>query len=248
MKITAVSIVERKNTGPYSHVEMNINAELPEGSDYEKKLKELRGMLSRSLDLEIASEVSNTNTTTAAEPSRVQKVTDKISGAEAEINHGGVVGKDTLASGQEIPPVIKEKKTAPRSSKAKETANVETPSNAGTDSSVAGSTATGSDTGDKSKTVATASIEKGTVLYDAAVKEHRSRFATYLGQNYPKWTPDAQFGKLKEGETPNAQRVEYSAKVTAFSKGLHQKPFENSKGEMLPVFKAELEAFFAYAK
>lgn len=68
---------------------------------------------------------------------------------------------------------------------------------------------------------------KGTVMYDKEVKEHRSRLATYLGTHHAGW-------QTKRGKD----------EIAKFSHGLHGKPFEDAKGNMLDSFKAELAEFF----
>lgn len=203
--------MKRKNLGNYEHEEISVEAVLAEGEDASEAVLELRKFVESSLDLKPITSGLVT-----------EKVTLKPLGNEPAATANFV---------KEAP--VKEKNSAPRTRKAAEKP-AEAPQEAAPSENTGGAqTVAEPDTGKvqppvESKTpVASTSIAKGTVLYDATVKEHRSRFATYLGTTFPKW-----------------KTAKPEPEIKAFSLGLHGKPFENAKGEMLDSFKAELAGFF----
>jgi hypothetical protein len=67
---------------------------------------------------------------------------------------------------------------------------------------------------------------KPNISYELANKDHRDRLASYLNKDFPNWK-----SKPKED-------------LVAFSKSLDGKEFEDSKGNMLDSFKAEVSRFF----
>ena len=233
MQVTTIKFMKRKNLGNYEHEEISMEAVLQEGEDAGEAALSLMSLVSQALQGEIKAEPSKKPAPVS--PEKVQHVKDSISGAEAQINYGGVA----------IPPVIEEK-AAPKRRRAaapatEVSAKVESPSeNAGGASTVVGHVDTANVSHVQSETPkASASLEKGTVVYDSKIKEHRSRFATYLGNTFPNWKPDAKFGV-----TDSPAKAEYAEKVRVFSGNLHGKAFEDSKGNMLESFKAELASFF----
>lgn len=234
MEVTKIKYLKRIQTAPYEHEELELEATLAEGEVASQAILQLMATVQRALSGDLtAAGIVTAPVETATTKKAPLKVVDQISGAEATINFGGAPSSDTLENGQAIPSVIPEKKTAPRKGKAaavtEAAAPVETPSeDAGGASDVAGSTDSANVTKlQPAVSKAAAPVAKGIVVYDTSIKEHRSRFATFLGQAYPSWK--------------TAQPVE---KIKEFSLGLHGKPFEDAKGNMLEGFKAELKDFF----
>lgn len=244
-----IRFLKRIQTATFQHEEVEISTVVPENGNLTEALAKLKAEAYNVLG--VSEQTGNTVVNiVAANPDKVVKVEDKQTGAKAEINYGGVVGTDKLENGQDIPAVIKEpakrRRTTATAVVAEEADKAATPSeNAGGASTVVGSVDTKNVTSVQSTTPTTTTsvVGKGEIAYDAKVKEHRSRFATYLGNTYPTWKPDAKFGVA---DSP--AKAEYAAKVTEFSKGLHGKAFEDMKGNMLDSFKAELESFFGHAK
>lgn len=246
MKITTVKYMKRKNLGNYEHEEISVEAILSDDESASAAFTGLKTFVTHALEGKIELAEVAASKVKDLQPGQVKHV-DKISGAEAIINYPA---KDTLENGQEIPGVIGDKKE-PAKRRRSSTPATEVAAGA------AGPSESGAVTGGASTVVghtnttnvanvqseapkASAPVDKGTVVYDSKIKEHRSRFATYLGNTFPNWKPDAKFGAA---DSP--AKAEYAEKVRVFSGNLHGKAFEDSKGNMLESFKAELASFFS---
>lgn len=258
MKLTTVKIMRRKNLGNYEHEEITLEAVLAEGEDATTAIVGLKELVHASLESDITrlgnvadevlgkglvahkvqlSKEGEPNATAtiikpAGETPAYPAAKEEKPKAAPRTRATKAAKTDTNEEGQAIPPVIPQEEVPA--------------ANAGGASKVVGSVDTKNvSTVESAKPVAAPAngTGKGIVTYDSTVKEHRSRFATYLGQNYPKWTPEAQFGKADSDA-----KKKYAVEVQTFSKGLHGKPFEDAKGNMLDSFVAELEAFFSHAK
>ena len=236
MNITSIKFLKRIQTAQFEHEEVELHAALHEGDNVRIALADLKREAFFALGLDIPTEAVQ------AAPVEVKLTETVVEKVELK-----PLGNEPVATAN----IVKEK-AAPRTKKAKETP-VETmegqaippviPQEAASEpSKVVGSVDTANVTHVQSETPkASPSVAgKGIVAYDSSVKEHRSRFATYLGANFPKWTPDAKFGK----EVNSPEKAAYAEAVKVFSKNLHGKAFEDSKGNMLESFKAELAAFF----
>lgn len=223
MLFDTITYTKRKNEGNYNHSELTVTAALEEGENVLDAIGNLKAVVMAALY-----PGDQTSPGTSSETTR--EVTDVISGAKATINltpeAASASAKKSaprkkrevdVMDGQAIPPVI-----------TTEAASAATPSDTRGTSNVVGTVDTKNVSHVQSEvSTPKASVAKGTVIYDSTVKEHRSRFATFLGQNYPTW---------KTSNTPEA--------IKAFSLGLQGKPFEDNKGEMLESFKSELKSFF----
>lgn len=268
MKLTTIKIMKRKNLGNYEHEEITLEAVIAEHEDATGAIVGLRELVHASLNGDIMQLGKVADEVLKQEKPGLVAHTVQLS-KEGEPNATATVLKeagepaptlaktepkktaprtrtkpaDKLANGQDIPPVIADQEEVPAK-------------NAGGASGVVGQvdTANVSHVQPEAPVANTSTVkgptvaDKNVVLYDSKVKEHRSRFATFLGNTYPKWTPDAKFGKLAEGATASPERLAYEAKVREFSAGLHGKPFEDNKGVMLESFRATLDAFFGSAK
>jgi hypothetical protein len=226
MNITTIKYLKRKNLGNFEHEEISVEAVLTEGEDSAAALHQLKEFVASALNGEV---VAPSKITVEAPKEETKKTAPRTRTTKPAQE---AAPKDTLENGQTIPPVIPQEEDKGE--------------NAGGASTVVGKVDTQNvSTLEQKESVAGAGVVgKGIVAYDSSVKEHRSRFANYLNTTYPKWTPDVKFGK----EDKSAEKTKYASEVTAFSKGLHGKPFEDAKGNMLDSFKAELETFFAHAK
>lgn len=229
MELKTIKYMKRKNLGNYEHEELTLEAVVSEGEDPKDAILFIMNEVNNALGFD----VKVAPTPTAAPKEEVKK--------------------DALEDGQAIPPVIPETKvekpkSAPRTrnakAKAEETSKEGTPSEdtGATSSSNESTTVSKSDTGtSKENVVKDKVLDKNVVIYDASVKEHRSRFATYLAATFPNWTPDKKFGK--DVSTPAKEK--YAADIIVFSKGLNGKPFEDQKGIMLESFKNNITQFFS---
>ena len=237
MNITHSVITRRRVHAQYEHTEITIHAELSLDIDAQSQLNKLYEMAEETLYPErVTTKETVTHTVTLSESPKAtanfvkdegeaapvvgteKKSAPKTRKATAEKE---VAAKDTLENGQDIPPVIPE-----------EAAKVETTVSKQSDSS--------DGAGVQSKgTKVSASVDKNVVKYDATIKEHRSRFATYLNTNHKGWTPNEKFGTA---DSP--AKAKYAADVTAFSKELNGIAFEDSQGNMLDSSKEKLKSFF----
>lgn len=230
MKISHVVLMRRRTHASYEHEELTLHAEIDAEQNVHEQLRELGLTMEQALYPERTITIPVMVKETAT---NVEKVELKPLGNEPVATANIVKEKaaprrakaapaakseDVLDNGQAIPPVIPE--AAPSQ-------------NAGGTSTVVGSVDTANVTHVQSEApkAAASVVGKGVVAYDATIKEHRSRFATYLGTNFPKWKTCRPEQEIKD-----------------FSKGLHGKAFEDAKGNMLDSFKADLEVFFASAK
>lgn len=231
MQITTIKVMKRKNLGNYEHEEITLEAMLSEGEDSALAIIGLKDLVHAALNSDdvklgrMAEDVLST-------PKEV-KTSAKKSAKPSTAQVGGIkenpedikkeeVKSDVNEEGQDIPPPIPEE--AKRTTKASNAKQSDTSDESGVQSKAP---------------KASTSVAKNIVAYDTTIKEHRSRFATYLNNNYPKWTPDAKFGKEDSPE-----KKDYHSQVTAFSKGLHGSPFEDQKGNMLESFKESINGFF----
>lgn len=250
MRITSIKLMKRKNLGNYEHEEVSVEAVIGEGETVEKAFVDLSNFVDSALNGTLGSKEA------------IHTKTEKIVQTEENKAVLKAATEQALSSGKEEKP-----KSAPRRSQAKTIESTEEKTEVVTASAVewedvkspyaADKNVEGQDIppvipqelAPKTEKAPAASLKVAAdkapktnkvVLYDSKVKEHRSRFATYLGNNFPKWTPDAKFGK----DTNSVEKTAYAEKVKAFSATLHDKPFEDLKGNMLDTFKNDLKAFF----
>lgn len=219
MEIKAIKYTFRKNLGNYQHEDLTLEAIVLDGEDASVAIKKVIQETKHALGLAVDPIVSTAKFETG------EKVFLKD------------LDKEDSVIIQEVPPVITEAKpkTAPRR-KAKPVEEVKEEV-VEVQEVVAETIAP---VVEKTKVEAKGTkIDRNTVIYDSSVKEHRSRFATYLGTNFPKWKPDKKFG-----EAVSPAKAKYEEDVRNFSKNLHGKPFEDNKGNMLDTFKSEITTFF----
>ncbi len=237
MNLTHAKILRRRTHAQYEHSEIEIHAELDSNIDAQVQLNKLVEMAEAALYPErVTTKETVTHTVTLSESPKATANFVKGEGEAAPVvgtekksaprtrkatAEKEVAAKDTLENGQDIPPVIPE-----------EAAKVETTVPKQSDSA--------NGAGVQSKdTKVSASVDKNVVKYDATIKEHRSRFATYLNTNHKGWTPNEKFGTA---DSP--AKAKYAADVTAFSKELNGIAFEDTQGNMLDSFKEKLKSFF----
>ena len=240
MEIKTIKYMLRKNLGNYEHAELSMEATVSEGESNETAILSLMNLTKAALNdelkvteglvehkVQLSKEGEPNATATFLKPADAPapsypaaKEGEKKAAAPRTRKAKATEEKkadDVTEEGQAIPPVIPQE-AAPSE-------------NTGGTSKVAGRVDTANVSHVQSEEPKAAAPVKGQVAYDSTIKEHRSRFATYLGQTYPKWKTAHPEDKIRE-----------------FSKNLHGKAFEDSKGNMLESFKAELEAFFGHAK
>jgi len=248
MQVTTIRFLKRIQENQFEPAELEVTANVLEGESPDQAIADLKALVHRGLSGILPE---------AAEPTLyVEKVALKPLANEPAATANFV---------KEAPVKEDKPKSAPRTRAKKETEaplkdgpNVPPviPTEAAPSENTGGTStvASGADSKDESALqpeapkVSAPVVGKGIVAYDSTVKEHRSRFATYLGTNFPKWTPDSRFGKTPEGQQPTAEKSAYAEEVRVFSKNLHGKAFEDAKGNMLESFKNDLAEFFAHAK
>lgn len=219
MLFDTITYTKRHNEGNYNHSELTVTATIEEGEDVLKVIQSLKTLVLEALTGEV-----KTETTTHVEKMELKPLgnepvaTANIVKEKAAPRTRAAKPKDVTEEGQAIPPVIPQE-AAPSE-------------NAGGTSQVVGRVDTANVTSIQSeKPKASSPVNKAVVAYDSTVKEHRSRFATYLGTNFPKW-----------------KTCQPEEAIRTFSRNLHGKPFEDTKGNMLPEFKADIETFFVNGK
>lgn len=230
MQVTTIKFMKRKNLGNYEHEEITVEAIVDETESPEGAVVRLKNFVNESLEGNLGASPAINQVITAPTVA-VEKVELKPLGNEPVATANIVKEKaaprtrkaapkaDTNEEGQAIPPVITQEAAPSENTTAAST--------------VVGRVDTANVTTVQSEAPKTSApvADKKVVTYDATIKEHRSRFATYLGQNFPKW-----------------KTCQPEEAIRTFSKNLHGKPFENLKGEMLDSFKSELEVFFVNGK
>lgn len=230
MKITTVKYMKRKNLGNYEHEECQVEGMIEEGESPEGCILRLKTFVEQALEGTLGASPAINQKVEApvvakeekpAPQKRAPKAAKPAAPAQEEEMEDvpSPFVDNKTDEGQDVPPVIPTEAAPKTEAPKKEPVKV---------------------AAEKAPKAADSKPGKGIVNYDASVKEHRSRFATYLGNTYPKWTPDAKFGK----ETQSPEKEAYKASVQEFSKGLHGLPFEDARGNMLESFKAQLESFF----
>lgn len=247
MNITTLRFLKRIQINQFEPEELEVTAVLAEGENPEQAIVQLKALVTRGLNGDITGAGVSLSSPAKKEEVQTRTVVDSHAGATATINltpeaasasvkaakaaprtRAAKAAKEETIEGQAVPPVIQEASA--------EVTPSEKP--AGT-SPVAGSVDRANVTTVQPEVSKTpASLGKNIVAYDSTVKEHRSRFATYLAQAFPNWKPEKKF------PTDLKKQEEYKEQVRTFSLGLHGKAFEDNQGNMLDAFKTEISNFF----
>ena len=192
MEITTVTYTRRQVLAQYEHHEIVLNSVVRDGDSHVEIINQMIDVATKALE----GKLQETTVTAQAKGRVLRQPTDKEI-VETLVEKATVVPPVIAKEEAEMPPVIPteaKKKAAPKkATKPKVTEEMEdVPSPFVAGPIVSGKEVMATEEGAKLKpgenlTPAPAKANKSIVTYDKSIKEHRSRFATYLGTNFKGW-------------------------------------------------------------